>query len=219
MTVEAVIAAVSTQHNTRFEHSIEEVEALGGYSIVYADPAWKYRNSARGSASRHYHTEEFEKLAEMPVSRIAARDSVLFVWVTWPCLREGLDLIEAWGFEYRTLGFIWVKNEKSGKVFWGSGWWSRANSEACLLGVRGDIRRVSAGVHQLVETWDDQEDLVLRAPIGEHSAKPSEVRERIVRLMGDLPRIELFARDRITGWDACGNDPKLGGSDVGLVMP
>lgn len=202
---------------TRRLHTIEEVEALGGYRVIYADPCWSYKQGGRGVAENHYSTMSTTQIAEMPVSRIAAKDSVLFLWGTWPNLFETAPVITGWGYRFKTLGFLWVKHyEKSGKPFWGGGFWSRSNSEFCLLATRGDVRRISASVHQLVETWDEQEDLVLRAPVGRHSAKPPEVRERIEKLMGDVPRIELFARERTQNWDAFG-DQVPDGSDVDLL--
>ena len=174
------------------------------YSIVYADPPWRYRNydyaytsdgrRARRGCAKEYEVQDIGWIRSLPVSEIVAEDAVLFLWVTWPLLVEGISVIGAWGFEYKTVGFVWVK-ENGGRLFWGMGNWTRSNTEACLIGVRGKIRRVDAGVHS-----------VIKAPVGRHSSKPIEVRDRIVRLMGDLPRIELFARERVEGWDAWGNE-------------
>ncbi len=200
----------------RIVHSIEEVEAAGGYQIILADPPWEYRQKGRGAAANHYSTQKTNWVEELSVVRIASKNAVLFVWGTWPNLFEAKKVIEAWGFQYKTLGFLWVKCEKSGKTFWGGGSYARANSEFCLMATRGKMSAISHSVHQLVETWEEREDVVLRAPIGEHSQKPSAIRDRIVELFGDLPRIELFARERVSGWDAFGNDPALGGPDVDL---
>ena len=113
-----------------------------------------------------------------------------------PKLDEVFALISAWGFEYKTCAFTWVKRNKIAPTwFWGMGRWTRANAELCLLATKGSPKRVSAGVHSIIDT-----------PIGKHSAKPAIVRDRIVELCGDLPRIELFARDRVSGWDAWGNE-------------
>lgn len=111
-------------------------------------------------------------------------------------LKEAIELIEAWGFTYKTIAFNWIKqNKKSPSLFWGLGNWTRSNSEICLLATKGNPKRVSAAVHSVVMT-----------PIQRHSQKPDEVRDRIVELMGDLPRIELFARETAPGWDAWGNE-------------
>jgi N6-adenosine-specific RNA methylase IME4 len=169
------------------------------YQIVYADPPWSYDDKAsagkRGSSYK-YPTMTIAQLESMPVASIVTPDATLFLWVTMPLVQEGLQVMKAWGFEYKTCAFTWVKRTtKSGKLFWGMGNWTRSNPEMCLLGVRGKPKRVSAGVHSVVESV-----------IEEHSKKPDEVRSRIVGLMGDVPRIELFARARVEGWDAWGNE-------------
>lgn len=126
--------------------------------------------------------------------------AILLVWATFPNISEALRVMEAWGFTYKTAAFVWVKkNKKSNTNFWGMGQYTRANAEVCLLGVSDDFkakeRIKSHAVHQIVE-----------APVGRHSEKPDEVRRRIVELLGDVPRIELFARERAEGWDAWGNE-------------
>lgn len=119
-------------------------------------------------------------------------------------LREALDLIDAWGFQYKTVAFNWIKQNKSGSgMFWGLGNYTRSNSEICLIATKGKPKRASAAVHSVVVS-----------PIERHSKKPDEVRDRIVKLMGDLPRIELFARETAPGWDAWGNEVPQGGKEV-----
>ncbi len=196
--------------------TLDEAEAAGGYSIIYADVPWQYTQGGRGSARNHYREMPLDLVRALPVSRLASKDAVLFAWATWPKLAEAQLVIESWGFEYKTCGFVWVKrHEVSGKACVGGGWWTRANTEFCLVGVRGNYpRRVDASVRQLVEEHDTE---VLDAPRGRHSAKPHAVRDRIAQLMGDLPRIELFARDRADGWDAWGDDPAIGEPDVDLL--
>lgn len=167
------------------------------YAVIYADPPWGYRNrGTRAAAARHYPTMTLADIKALPVADIAAEDCVLFLWATFPMLPEALETIKAWGFRYKTLAFCWIKrNRKSPGWFWGLGNWTRSNPEACLLAVRGRPVRASAAVHSLIE-----------APVGRHSAKPQQVRERIVELMGDVPRIELFARERTPGWDVWGDE-------------
>lgn len=171
------------------------------YNIIYADPPWTFKTySEKGSeyksAANHYSLMCKEDIQNLPVKDLAADDCVLFLWVTFPCLEEGLELIKAWGFTYKTCAFNWVKrNKKSDSYFWGLGYWTRSNSEICLLATKGHPKRLSKSVHQIVD-----------ARIREHSRKPDEVRERIVDLCGDLPRIELFARQRCEGWDCWGNE-------------
>ena len=172
----------------------------GPYSIIYADPPWSYRawsGQKSRTADSHYSTMSRRDLLELPVDAIAARDAVLFLWTTAPTLPQGLELIEAWGFRYKTVAFTWVKrNRKSGGWAWGLGHYTRANAEFCLLGTRGHtLPRESHSVHSVID-----------APRGRHSEKPSETRDRIVELFGDLPRIELFARQRADGWDAWGDE-------------
>lgn len=196
--------------------TVSQIEAAGGVPLLLADPNWQYVQQGRGVAENHYRTMPVSEIQALPVRRLAARDAVLFLWGTWPQLPVVLDTGRAWGFEYKTVGFVWVKHhEPSGKRCMGGGLWTRSNTEFCLLFVRGEPpRRVSMAVRQLVET----EGEVLEAPRGRHSAKPPEVRNRIVELMGELPRVELFARDRAPGWHAWG-DEVPGGSDfeMGVV--
>ena len=158
------------------------------YSIIYADPPWAYRTySKKGqgrSAESHYPTMCIEDIKALPVGELAAKDCALFLWITFPCLCEALEVLTAWGFSYKTVAFVWVKqNRKNDDLFTGMGYWTRANAEICILATKGHPKRVDAGVRQ-----------VILSHIEEHSKKPDEARERIVRLMGDLPRLELFAR-------------------------
>ena len=170
------------------------------YSIIYADPPWAYRTyskKGRGrSAESHYPTMCIEDIKALPVGELAAKDCTLFLWITFPCLCEALEVLTAWGFSYKTVAFVWVKqNRKNDDLFTGMGYWTRANAEICILATKGHPKRVDAGVRQ-----------VILSHIEEHSKKPDEARERIVRLMGDLPRVELFARQSPAGWDVWGNE-------------
>ena len=169
------------------------------YQIIYADPPWSYRDKAlagnRGAGCK-YLTQSAEWLNSLPVNRIADKDCVLFLWVTMPKLNECFDLIKAWGFEYKTCAFTWIKKNKvSNSWFMGMGRWTRANSELCLLATKGSPKRINAGVHSIIDT-----------PIEQHSKKPDITRDRIIYLVGDLPRIELFARQKTNGWDVWGNE-------------
>ena len=179
------------------------------YDIIYADPPWTHRLSgsttnSRGLAKSHYQLMSVEDICALPVRDIAADTSILFLWATFPTISDAIKVMESWGFIYKTAAFVWVKkNRKSDTNFWGMGAYTRANAEVCLLGVSKGTRAkqqvIANNVHQIVE-----------APIGAHSAKPSEVRDRIASLLGDVPRIELFARDRVAGWDAWGNEIEVG---------
>ena len=107
-----------------------------------------------------------------------------------------MQIIKEWGFTYKSVAFVWLKkNKKADSWFYGLGFWTRGNAEICLLATRGHPRRQAADIHQLIIS-----------PIEAHSKKPNEAREKIVDLMGDLPRVELFAREKTDGWDAWGNE-------------
>ena len=171
------------------------------YNIIYADPPWTFRtysNKGKGrSAEKHYNCMTKEGIQKLPVNNICDKNCVLFLWVTYPCLKEGLELIEEWGFTYKTCAFSWIKlNKKNDRPFTGMGYYTRANNEICLLATKGKpLKRQSKAVKQVV-----------LSKIEEHSKKPEEIRDRIVELFGDLPRIELFARQHAEGWDCWGNE-------------
>ena len=173
---------------------------MGKYKVIYADPPWAYRTWSKKdsgrSAENHYPTMSIQEIKALPVWRLADQDCALFLWITFPMLREAWDVIDAWGFTYKSVAFVWVKqNRKSPSLFWGMGYWTRANAELCILATRGHPKRISRSVHQ-----------VILSPVEEHSKKPDEARNRIVELMGDVPRIELFARQQPPGWDVWGNE-------------
>ena len=171
------------------------------YGVIYADPPWSFKTySDKGkvrSAEKHYPTMSKEDIQNLPVRKIAADNSMLFLWVTAPCLIEGIELITAWGFTYKTVAFTWVKqNKKNDGIFTGMGYYTRSNAEYCLLATRGKVlERKSRSVSSVVLSH-----------IERHSKKPNVVRDRIVGLLGNVPRIELFAREQADGWDAWGNE-------------
>jgi N6-adenosine-specific RNA methylase IME4 len=174
------------------------------YQIIYADPPWSYKVWAgKGkTAANHYNLMNVDDICRLPISEITDKDCVLFLWVTAPFLLQSFRVIESWGFTYKTVGFTWVKRNKKGRGwFWGLGYWTRANAEFCLIATKGTPKRIAKNVSQIID-----------ASIGVHSRKPPEVREKIVKLMGDIPRVELFARDRnelfdeYIGWDVWGNE-------------
>ena len=137
-----------------------------------------------------------DDIRNLPVRELADKNCILFMWVTFPTLREAFSVIDAWGFTYKTVAFAWVKqNKKTSSLFWGMGYWTRSNAEICLLATKGKPKRQSAGVHQFIIS-----------PIEQHSKKPDEARNKILALMGNLPRVELFARQKTPGWDAWGNE-------------
>lgn len=137
-----------------------------------------------------------DELCALPVDKLAEKDCLLFLWATFPQLPEALRLIKAWGFTFKTVAFVWLKlNKKSPTWFYGLGYWTRGNAEVCLLAKRGKPKRQSASVHQFIIS-----------PIEQHSKKPDVARDKIIALAGDLSRVELFARQKIPGWDVWGNE-------------
>ena len=171
------------------------------YKIIYADPPWQfltYSEKGKGrSADRHYNTMAKSEIQKLPISQISQDNAVLFLWATAPCLIESIELISAWGFTYKTVGFTWIKQcKKSEKLFTGMGYYTRSNAEYCLLATRGKI----------LERKSHSVSSAIISHIEEHSKKPNEIRQRIVELFGDIPRIELFARQYAEGWDCWGNE-------------
>lgn len=166
------------------------------YNIVYADPPWQYWESGNNNQSLHYTTMTIDEICDLPVKDITDDDCILFMWVTYPILDQAFRVIESWGFKYSTAAFVWVKkNKQKDTPFVGCGAWTRANSELCLLATKGNVMRLDASVSQVVES-----------PIEEHSKKPDIVRDLITKLVGELPRVELFCRNPAEGWDVWGNE-------------
>lgn len=191
------------------------------FAVIYADPPWSFETwSEKGknrSPERHYNTMTLDAIKALPVRDLAAKDCTLFLWGTWPILLQALEVIEAWGFAYKTVGFTWVKTlpgiDKGGGfllgrdgtgLHTGNGYWTRANTEFCLIGARGRRRRQHADVHQVV-----------LAPVAEHSRKPAVVHARIERLLKG-PYLELFARRPMPGWTVWGDqiEPGLFDSEI-----
>lgn len=182
------------------------------YSVIYADPPWDYSDkNCGGAAAPHYNTLKLKELMELPIEKIAEKNAVLFMWATYPKIEAALQLIKAWGFTYKSIAFQWVKLNRGAKVdnlqivtikdllktscFFGLGRWTRGNTECCLLAIKGKPKRISAKVGQLIFS-----------PLRRHSEKPPETRDKIVEQMGELPRIELFARQQVEEWDCWGNE-------------
>ena len=171
------------------------------YKIIYADLPLTYNDlatSGKRGVKYKYPTMSIEDLSNLPVDKIAADNCILFMWGTWTHTKEIQYVIESWGFTYKTVGFVWVKKYSNGKNVIGMGSYTRANTEYCLIATKGRPKRIDAGIRQVIES----------IPEG-HSKKPDETRTRIVELMGDLSKIELFGRVKVPGWDVFGNDVKL----------
>lgn len=164
------------------------------YQIVYADPPWTGNYFWRNVSS--YPLMSVDAIASLPVRSIVHPDALLFMWTTMSAIPDALRVIDSWGFRFVTNGFTWVKTyPSSGKPVVGLGMWTRHNAEICLLAKRGRPARQSATTRSLVI-----------APRLRHSQKPDVVRDRIVELCGDVPRLELFARQKTKGWDVWGNE-------------
>lgn len=190
------------------------------FNIIMADPPWAYKvysDKGKGrSAENHYSTMTIDNIKNIRVNDIAAKDSALILWVTSPCLPEGLEVMKAWGFKYKTVLFNWVKLNKHYKTNCNTkeefekqfrmnlGFYTRTNVEFCLLGTKGKpLTRLSKSIRQLVIE-----------PMEEHSKKPDIVKTKIVELFGDLPKIELFARTCDDNWTCIGNE--ITGNDINV---
>lgn len=174
------------------------------YNIIYADPPWKYNDKmkmpgAHGlirGAESFYNTMNLDEIKALPIKDITTENAILFMWITMPFLDKAFETMKAWGFEYKTCAFCWVKRTKNGKIHLGMGHYTRGNAELCLIGIKGKKPQFQTrALSQIVES-----------EIRKHSQKPDEVRDKIVELCGDIPRIELFARQYADGWDCWGNE-------------
>jgi len=172
------------------------------FEIIYADPPWWYADRIDGAnrkfgygASGHYPLMKDEEILALPVADIAADNAALFLWATCPRLDLAIEVVKAWGFDYKTVGFAWMKYHENGNLFGGPGNYTMSNVELCLLGIRGSMKQIDKGVLQAI-----------LEPRREHSRKPDCTRERINRLFGDRSRIELFARGNTDGWEVWGNE-------------
>ena len=174
----------------------------GKYQIIYCDPAWDYRDKAkagkRGSSFK-YDVMTVQDIMRLPVWNIADNNCVLFMWATAPLMQDALDVIKAWDFTYKTFAFVWTKRQKtSSKYAVGMGNYSKSNAEYVLVATRGHPKVINDTVKQIIDT-----------PRRKHSQKPDRVRTDIVKMYGDISRIELFARTKVFGWSVWGNDPAL----------
>ena len=175
------------------------------YNIIYADPPWKFkpigwvnrdRQKNKREPEKYYDTMTLEDICDLPVRNITDKNCYLFMWTTSPFLEKSFSVMSAWGFEYKTVGFVWVKSNNDGTLFKGLGNYTRANAEICLIGKRGlgtDIFDRNIMNTQIL-------------PRERHSKKPDKFRDDIVKLCGNVPKIELFAREKFDGWDYYGNE-------------
>ena len=189
------------------------------FNIIYADPPWDFSNRMYSSNKNDHHREisraysvmKTKNICNLRVSEIAEQDAALFMWTTDAHIPDAIKVMKAWGFKYKTVVFIWLKKERSGKQVCYMGQWTMKNAELCLLGIRGKMQQhlKSRKVRQLVEAARDR---------SKHSKKPEEVRHRIEIMFGNMPRIELFARYKVDGWESWGDEVESD-IDLGLSSP
>ena len=206
-------------------------------NIIYADPPWKYQQTVgngvlkRKDGTLIYPSMSLRELCDLgpDVSRVCKDDAALLLWATMPLLSEALQVINAWGFKYKTCFVTWIKTTKQGdRPAFGVGYYTRSNAELCLLAVKGKIASykkllpdetdrgassMSSVVHEdapcrvnFLSMLEDSSTPVIMTPRREHSRKPELVRNMITRLFGNIPRVEMFAREQTPGWTVMGND-------------
>ena len=172
------------------------------YQIIYADPPWSYYNDSnakpdcttvKGMRRPPYAVMSSANIKGLKVKDISAENCILFIWTTDYHLEKCLEVIKEWGFQYKTIGFVWNK-----KCCFMGAYTMKSGIELCLLATKGK------GVHKLVKKHNVRS--LIESARQKHSVKPIAVRNKIVELMGDLSRIELFAREKTTGWDVWGNE-------------
>jgi len=170
------------------------------YDVILADPPWQYTSKSvtpNREVTNHYPTMPTADICALPVSEFAAKRCALFMWATWPLMPDALQVIQAWGFTFKTIGFDWIKlNQNSMGVFVGMGAYTRSNPEPCLLAFRGDPLPVQA--HDV--------PAVIMSPVREHSRKPAEIHAKIEKLYPNMRYLEMFARRPRKGWDVFGNE-------------
>jgi N6-adenosine-specific RNA methylase IME4 len=194
--------AKTIEHGCTVDDLVALADSGKRFGVIYPDAPWVYENwsptgGVRAAAANHYDTKAIDEIMKLPVAALAADDCALLLWCTWPHIAIGthVKVIEAWGFKPSTAAFVWVKTNANGEgLHTGNGYYTRSNSEVCFLATKGSPLRLNADVHQVV-----------LAPVGEHSAKPEEVRRRIERLFPG-PYLELYGRKLVPGWTVWGNE-------------
>lgn len=176
------------------------------FQIIYADPPWQYKSGVclakksilNGKLNTHYDTLDFKDLKDLPIKNITDNDCLLFLWVVSPMLDDCIDVLKSWGFKYSTIGFIWYKQKTN------PGSYTMSECEICLIGKKGKIPqpRGERNVRQFLSEMRTK-----------HSCKPKEIRNRIEKMFPTQDKIELFAREKVNGWDVWGNEVK---SDIKL---
>ena len=175
------------------------------YNIIYADPPWQFGSKAYQDGNRkmlklntsQYNTMTIDEIKRLPVKDITEKDCACFLWCVDSHLKEGIEVLEAWGFKYKTIAFNWIKYYESGEFCFNFAPYTLKSWELCLLGIKGSMGKYKKKNNVVGLVRDIRK---------EHSEKPNMVRDRIVDLFGDISRIELFARQKTKGWDVWGNE-------------
>jgi N6-adenosine-specific RNA methylase IME4 len=193
--------AKTIEHGCTVDDLVALAESGKRFSVIYADPPWPWECPESGKIhsvpDHHYGTSTLDQIADLPVAALAAKDCALLLWCTCPhiTIASHVKVIKAWGFRPSTIAFVWVKENRSGKgLHTGMGYTTLANAEMCFIATKGKPLRLATDVRQVV-----------MAPVGEHSAKPEEVRRRIERLFPG-PHLELYGRRPVPGWTVWGNE-------------
>jgi N6-adenosine-specific RNA methylase IME4 len=179
------------------------------YEIIYCDPPWQFSNkktggSMKSGADQQYLTTGIDGLKAMDVNSIAADGAVLFMWYVGAMPQEAIDLVNAWGFTIKNMnGFVWNKLTQKNKPHFGMGFYTRAGSESVIIATKGKFKPLSHSVRAVFNA-DDQ--IQFEGKAIKHSKKPPQVRDLIMELCGDRPRLEMFARESTQGWDVFGNE-------------
>jgi len=177
------------------------------YSIIYADPAWQYKSKEclakksilNGKINTHYQTMDLLSLKELPIKNICEDNCLLFLWVVSPMLDDCIDVLKSWGFKYSTIGFVWYKQKTN------PGSYTMSECEICLIGKKGKIP-FPRGERNIRQFLSEQKT--------KHSSKPKEIRDRITKMFPSSSKVELFAREKVEGWDVWGNEVE---SDIKLT--
>ena len=184
------------------------------YNIIYADPPWDFKNkktggSLKSSASQKYTTTSIETLKRIDVQSVCHDDCMLFMWWVGSMPQEAIDLVSAWGFELKNMnGFVWNKLTANRKPHFGMGFYTRAGSESMLIARKGRFKPFAKNVRAVLSRDQQIQAEGVAPPI--HSRKPAQFRDLIVELCGDLPRLEMFSREAVDGWDRCGFEAPSG---------
>jgi len=169
------------------------------YRVIVADPPWHFKSNSRAKPGRnpmrHYDCMSLIEIAALDIEKYAADESGLFLWIPGPLLAVGahIDVMHYWGFKPSGIAFVWIKTNKDGSLFTGSGFTTRKNAEFCLLGKRGRSIRRDKSVHEVIIEGRR-----------EHSRKPEQFYQRVMQYAAG-PYLELFARQKRKGWTCVGD--------------